>query len=387
MTQVMRSVTLSGPDITERELQYVNAVLGTPRLSLGPYLEAFEQRLADYVGTRYAIGVNSGTSGLHLAIQTAGISEGAEVITSPFSFVASANCLLYERAKPVFVDIEPTTLNVDPEQVEAAITPKTKAILPVHVFGHPCDMGAVMAIAGRHRLTVVEDACEALGSQWPWTQGDVQKLKMVGTFGRVGVFAFYPNKQITTCEGGAIVTDDARIAELCVSLRNQGRAAGSTGARFVHERLGYNYRLSEVHAAIGLAQLERVEEILARRTQVARWYTERLEPIDGVTCPSVDPRARMSWFVYVIRLGHSLLRRRSRPELMDALSQRGVPSAEYFPPIHLQPLYRRQFGFREGRYPVAERVAQETLALPFHTRLTLEEVDYVCQQLNEVLHG
>jgi perosamine synthetase len=380
-----RTITLSSPDITEREVHHLTSVLATPRLSIGPYLEAFERKIAEFVGAKEAIGVSSGTAGLHLAVIAAGLGEGDEVITSPFSFVASANCLLFERARPVFVDIEPRTLTLDPERLEAAITPKTKAILPVHVFGHPCDLDAVMRVASRHRLTVIEDACEALGSAWR-TSPDA--WKMAGTFGQTGVFAFYPNKQVTTGEGGMIVTDDSKIAALCRSLRNQGRAQREPdGTRFVHERLGYNYRLSEINAAIGLGQMERIEELLSKRAQVAAWYAERIAKVPGVTCQPVDSRARMSWFVYVVRLQAELVRRHPRARLMAALAERGVPTADYFPPIHLQPLYRERFGHREGQFPVTEEVSARTLALPFHGKLTEDDVDYVCDQLNEVLHG
>src|SRR5690606_29095864 len=270
----------------------VNQVLHTRWLSIGPQIEAFEQAFAAYTGTRHAIGVNSGTSGLHLAMIAAGIRDGDEVITPSFSFIASANCVLYERGKPVFVDIDPLTGNLDPACIEPAITERTRAIIVVHAFGQPADMEPIRALAAKHNLTVIEDACEAIGAEY--------KGQRVGTLADCAVFAFYPNKQMTTGEGGMIVTDDAAWDALFRSLRNQGR--DTFNEWLDHARLGYNYRLDEMSAALGLAQIQRIDDLLAKRAQVAAWYNERIDTLDGIHKPHIAATTtRMSWFVYVVR--------------------------------------------------------------------------------------
>lgn len=364
-------VPLSKPDITPKEIDAVVGVLKTPYLSIGPQIVAFEQSIADYVGAKYAIGVNSGTSGLHLLVRSVGITEGDEVITTPFSFVASANCILFERAKPIFADIDPKTLNIDVDLVEDKITESTKAILPVHAFGYPAEMKKIQAIAQKHDLAVIEDACEALGA--------VYEGKKVGTLSDAAVFAFYPNKQITTGEGGIIVTDNEEIAKLCRSMRNQGRGEGS--AWLAHERLGYNYRLDELSAALGVAQMDRLEEILAQREKVARRYNEKLQKVEGVKTPGMGTNVCISWFVYVIQLSEFI----NRDKVMNYLEEHGVGCRPYFSPIHLQPFYREMFGYREGDYPVTEKVSRSTIALPFYNTLTEEEMDYVVQTLADAI--
>ncbi len=380
MTTMKRTIPLARPDLTEREVEAVVRVLRTPRLSLGPMLEAFERKLAEVAGVQHAVAVNSGTSALHLCVKALGIKEGDEVITTPFSFIASANCILFERAKPVFVDIDPKTLNLDPELVEGALTERTKAILAVDVFGHPAEWDALTHIAKEHGLKLIEDAAEALGAEY--------KGRPAGAFGDAAVFAFYPNKQITTGEGGAVLTNDDEIAKFCRSLRNQGRGEGSTAGWLRHERLGYNYRLSDINCALGLAQLERLDELLAQRERVAQLYNERLEPLERrglLRRPHVAPHVRMSWFVYVVRLDERFTRR-ERDFVIEKLRAQGVECADYFPPIHLQPVYRA-LGYKSGDFPVAEAVAQRTLALPFHTRLTPDDVDYVVARLEAALES
>jgi perosamine synthetase len=365
------NVSLSQPDIGEREIELVNQVLRSPQLSGGPFLERFENDMARYIGLPWAVGVTNGTCGLHLAVAALGIGEGDEVITTPFSFVASANCILFERARPVFVDIEPASLSMDPEQIERAITPRTKAILPVHVFGHPAPMDRITTIASRHGLAVIEDACEALGA--------ASNGRKAGTFGDCAVFAFYPNKQMTTAEGGVIVTARGDLAEAFKSMRNQGRDRSGTWLQ--HVRLGYNYRLDELRAALGVAQLERIEELLAKRDRVACAYSERLQGKDGIEVQGQSPRVRMSWFVYVIRV----------PEVVDRdrvgarLAERGIPTRPYFHPIHLQPFYREAFGYREGAFPVCEQVARRCLALPFYGSLSEDAVERVCNELRDAV--
>ncbi len=371
-------VPLSAPDITRAEVDAVNRVLQTSYLSIGPAIEEFERAWARFVGTRFAVGVSSGTAGLHLAVIAAGIGASDEVITTPFSFVASSNVMLYQNATPIFVDIDPKTLNIDPNQVEEkirerrALGKRVKAILPVHVFGQPAEMDALTEIVRRYDVTMIEDACEAMGAEF--------KSRQVGTFGKAAVFAFYPNKQMTTGEGGMIVTDDEEWARLFRSLRNQGRDDDGTWLR--HIRLGYNYRLDEMSAALGLAQLRRIEELMQKRERVAQMYNDRLAKMPGVQIPYIAPQTtRMSWFVYVIRLAPEV----DRDRVMQALEASGIPSRPYFSPIHLQPFYRERFGFQEGSFPVTERVARSTLALPFYGNLEEEQINLVCETLSQVL--
>ena len=368
-------VPLSSPDLTEADKTAVLGVLNSRRLSLGPKLMEFEEAAAGIAGTRFAVAVNSGTSGLHLCVRSAGVGAGDEVITTPFSFVASANSILFEKATPVFVDIDPITYNIAPDQIEAAITPRTRAILPVHVFGRPCDMRAILNIARRHQLSVIEDSCEAIGARYCG--------KRIGSFGQSGVFAFYPNKQITTGEGGVIVTDDERVARQCRSLRNQGRSEDSSWLE--HEQLGFSYRLSEINCALGIPQLARIDEIVARRARVARLYNEALREMTEVVPPTLEEAdCEISWFVYVIRLTAEF-NRSDRDQILKELRAQGVECRNYFPPIHLQPAYRSQFGYRPGMFPVTEQWADRTIALPFFNRLSEDQIGYVTAALRSAI--
>lgn len=320
--------------------------------------------------------MNSGTSGLHLAVKAAGLGPGDEVITTPFSFVASANCLLYEGAIPRFVDIDPDTCNLDVRQISAAITRRTRAILAVHIFGRPCPMQDIMEIARSKGLIVIEDACEALGATC--------RGKPVGSFGQTGVFAFYPNKQITTGEGGAVTTSDRNVAALCRSWRNQGRAENSTWLQ--HERLGYNYRLSELNCALGLAQLSRLDKILARRARVAARYTQIFQDSVPQVAPPAPaaPQTTISWFVYTVRLSDEFSRQ-DRDDVIADLCAAGIGSRNYFTPIHLQPFYRDKFGFSRGDFPVAERTSERTIALPFFSQLSDKDIVAVADTLAHTL--
>ena len=367
----MINIPLSRPDIDNKDIQSVIEVLKTPYLSIGPKLTEFENRIADYVGREFAIGVNSGTSALHLILKSLGIGEGDEVITTPFSFIASANCILFERAKPVFVDIEEETLNINPELIEEAITEKTKGILPVDVFGHPCAWDEIMDIAQKNELYVIEDSCEALGAEY--------KGKKCGSFGVAAAFGFYPNKQITTGEGGMIVTDDEVLANLCRSMRNQGR--GEDMSWLNHERLGYNFRMDEMSAALGLSQLEKIEQILEKRSEVAHQYMIRLREIDDVTVQLIRKDVVMSWFVFVIRLNEGI----DRDGVLKYLKENGVSSKPYFPPIHLQPFYIKQYGYKLGDYPVTERISNQCIALPFYNSLSNNEIDIIVDVLKEAI--
>jgi len=362
-------VPIARPDITDKEVEAVVDVIKSDILSIGPKIQEFEENVCDYVGVKNAVAVNSGTSALHLLVRALGFEEGDEVITTPFSFIASSNCLLFEKVKPVFVDIEPETMGMDLDKVEEKITEKTKGILTVDVFGQPFDIERTIEIAEKHNLKVIDDACEAIGAEW--------KGKKVGTFTH-STFAFYPNKQMTTAEGGMIVTNDDEVAELCRSMRSQGRAI--TGTWLFHERLGYNYRMSELHAALGLVQLSRLDEMLARREEVAQKYNERLEGIKEVTIPYITPEVtRMSWFVYVVRLDKNV----NRDGVIEYLKDQGVQSKPYFTPIHLQPFYTEMFGYKRGDFPICEEVGDSVLALPFFNKISDEEIDYVCSCLEK----
>jgi perosamine synthetase len=363
----MRDLPLARPDIGPRERALVNQVLDSDTLALGPMAVAFEERLAALVGRAYAVSCSSGTAGLHMVVRSLGIGEGDEVLTTPFSFVASSNCLLYERARPRFVDIEEDGLGLDADQLEAAAGPRTVGVLPVHVFGRPCAIGAISAIAERRGWHLIEDACEALGS--------TQAGKAMGTYGAASVFAFYPNKQITTGEGGMVVTDDPGIAEDLRSLRNQGRDRDGTWLN--HVQLGYNYRLDELSAALGVAQLERLEELRAGRARVAAAYASALAGEDWLALPRAGSDEEVDWFVFVVRLHADV----DRDRLMADLAAKGVPTRPYFTPLHLQPLYRRELGHVPGDFPVTERVAATTLALPWSSRLSEEDVEQVAEAL------
>lgn len=378
-------IPLSRPSITAREERLVLETLRSGRLSIGPMVERFERLTAERVGVRHAVACSSGTAGLHMVMSALGIGPGDEVVTTPFSFIASANAILYVGAKPVFVDICPKTLNADPELVEKAVTPRTKAILAVEAFGNPGHMDAYARIAAKHEIVLVEDCCEALGTKHAGRQA--------GSFGRAGVFGYYPNKQITTGEGGMVVTNDDRLADLCRSLRNQGRAvagpgsvaSGSTaGAWLQHERLGFNYRLSEIAAAVGVGQMERFDEIVAARQRVANRYMQRLLDVGDLVLPTVPEGAEMSWFVFVVRLAAGYTRE-ERDRIIQGMRNHDIGAADYFPCIHLQPFYRQAFGFKEGDFPIAESVSNRTIAVPFFAEITDREIDLVAQTLGVML--
>lgn len=348
-------------------------VLRSGVLSMGPWTERFEAALAGRIGTKHAIACSSGTAGLHLLLAACGIGEGDEVITPSFSFVATANAIRYTGARPVFAEIDPETLCMDPADVEARITDRTRALLPVDMFGHPADLPALRSIADRHRLLLLEDACEALGAAWEGVPCGHRR------FADGAVFAFYPNKQITTGEGGMIVTDDDRMASLCRSLRNQGRDEQSNWLN--HIRLGYNYRMDEMSAAVGAVQMTRLDEILAAREAVAQAYTQRLASVLGVRTPVVKRGARMSWFVYTVMLAPDV----NRDGVMAALLSQGIGCRPYFPAIHLQGCSQGDPTCRPGALPLTEEAARRTLALPFHNRLQEAEIDEVVAALAEAV--
>jgi perosamine synthetase len=367
LSTATRRISLSAPWIDERDEQLVLEVLRSGWLSLGPTGARFEALLAKAVGARYCAAVSSGTAGLHLCMRLAGVAAGDEVVTSPYSFVASANCAIYESATPVFADIDAQTYNLDPAAAEAAITPRTKALVAVDIFGRPCELDELRAICDRHGVAFVEDACEALGALY--------KGAPIGSHGHPAVWAFYPNKQMTTGEGGAVTTGSAEEHELLVSLRNQGRL--ETSSWLQHGRLGYNYRLDDLSAALGIGQLEKLDRILERRAQVAAVYSELLHGVDiEPPLPDDDDHVR-SWFVYVVKLPSGV----DRDAVMERLSAEGVATAPYLPSIHLQSYMRERYGFREGMLPVSEDCSARTIALPFHTRLDRADQEQVVEAL------
>ena len=371
MTQATKRVALSAPWIDERDEELVLETLRSGWLSLGPTGPRFEGLLADAVGARYCAGVSSGTAGLHLAMRLVDVGPGDEVITSPYSFVASANCAIYEGATPVFADIDSHTFNLDPAAVEAAVTERTRAIVAVDIFGYPCELDPLLEICERHGLAFVEDSCEALGARY--------KGRMLGSHGHPATFAFYPNKQLTTGEGGAVTTNDEEQFELLTSLRNQGRL--ETSSWLQHGRLGYNYRLDDISAALGIGQVERLDAILEARAQVAGRYAELLRDVDVEPPLADDDDHVRSWFVYVVQLPEGA----DRDGVMRRMDERGVATAPYVPSIHLQSYMRERYGFREGMFPVSEDTSARTMALPFHARLDPGDQEYVVEALRSSL--
>jgi perosamine synthetase len=368
-------IPVARPVIGERELELVREVLESGHLSLGPRLGEFERAFAARVGVEHASAVSSGTAGLHLATRAAGIQAGDEVITTPFSFVASANCVVYEKARPVFCDIDPRTLNIDPAAAAAAVTDRTAGLLPVHIFGYPADMPAFERLAAERGLWVVEDACEALGAR----HGDGTAL---GARGNPAVFAFYPNKQMTTGEGGVVISPSTPFKEQVDSERNQGRAPDM--GWLDHDRLGFNYRLSDIACALGIAQLERLDDMLAARAHVASLYNEALAGVEGLTLPCSDEGGdERSWFVYVVQLPPE----RDRDATITALRESGIDSKPYLPAIHLMSYYRETFGHRDGEFPVCEDVSRRSIALPFFPALTEGQVERVASELLHVLRN
>lgn len=365
MSEINFVVPMSAPDVTQADIESVIEVLRSGRLALGTRCVQFEELLAHYTGVRHAVGVSSGTAALHLLVRGLGLGEGDEVLVPSFTFAASVNAILYERATPVFVDIEPDTYNLDPADLEAKITPRTKAIMAVDVFGHPAEWSEIEAIASRHGLAVIDDACEGLGAEYGG--------RKLGGFGAAAAFAFYPNKQITAGEGGAIVTDDDDLARYVRSARNQGRGDGPW---LEHLRLGFNYRLDEMSAALVYSQLQRIDELLKRRSHVAAMYTARLAGIEGIRLPAIRPHVRMSWFVYVITLPKGI----DASKVIAGLEKTGIPARVYFMPIHRQP-YIRDLGLEAGPLPVTDSLIGRTLALPFHSNLSKTEVELVASAL------
>ncbi len=367
----MKKILLGPPLITNDDVQAVARVVKSGNLSLGEETVKFEKEMAKWLGVKYAVATSSGTTALHLAVLASGIKTGDEVITTPFSFVASTNCFLYEKAVPKFVDIDPQTLNIDVTKIEAAITKKTKAILGVDVFGYPAEWKEILKIAQKYKLAVIEDAAEALGAEYYG--------KKLGSLGHPTVFAFYPNKQMTTGEGGLLTTNDKKIYELIKGLANQGRGPDIQWLK--HEYLGYNYRITEMAAALGRSQLKKLDQLLKLRQQAVRWYEKRLSTMPGVELLKTDDKNHQrSWFVYVIKFD----KKYNRDKLIKQLDVVGIPSKAYLPSIHLQP-YMKPYGFKPGDFPVCEAESQSTLALPFYSDISQSTIDFVCNHLAKII--
>jgi len=367
-----REIPLARPLLDEREEELVREVLRSGRLSLGPTIERFEELLAERIGAPYIAAVSSGTAGMHLLAHIAGLGPGDEVITSPLSFVASANCFIYQGATPVFADVDSRTLNLDPAAVEAAITEQTRAIVAVDMFGYPCELDELREICSRRGLVLIEDAAEALGAEY--------KGRQIGSHGPSGVFGFYPNKQLATGEGGVVFTHSEEEWQLVQSLRNQGRSYGG-GAWFDHVRLGFNYRWTDVQAAIGIGQLDKLDRLLSLRAEAAERYNRLLGDLDVEPLCADDSEHKRSWFVYVVALSAGA----DRDRVMAELRAQGIGTAEYVPCVHLQPYMRETYGFGEGVCPVAEQVASRTLALPFFPQLEAEDQERVVEALRAAL--
>ena len=358
-------IRMSAPDLNEGDEELVLQVLRSGVLSLGPYAVQLERAASEVAGVSHGVAVSSGTAGLHLIVRALGIGPGDDVLVPSFTFAASANVLLLEGARPVFVDIEPETYNLDPHELRARRTAATKAVVVVDIFGHPADWDGIREAAPD--LLTIDDSCEAIGARY--------KERPVGGFGSAGVFAFYPNKQMTTGEGGAVVTNDDELAAAARSLRNQGREA--VGAWLEHTRLGFNYRMDEMSAALGVSQISRLQTLLAKRARVASLYDQMLAGLEWARTPLVRAEIDMSWFVYVITLAEGI----DRDLVMARMGEQGIPSRAYFPPLHLQPYIRDLMGDMRGELPVTESVAPRTLALPFHGNLTLDEIERVVESL------
>lgn len=368
-------IPLSRPDITNIEKKAVEDVLKTSSLSLGKKYIEFEKAIAKFAGVKYAVAVNSGTSGLHLIILALGIKEGDEVITTPFSFISSSNCILYEGAKPIFVDIDEKTFNIDVSKIEEKITKKTKAILAVDVFSQPADWQELKIIAKKHKLFLIEDSAEALGSEY--------NGKKCGSFGDAAIYAFYPNKQITTGEGGVVLTDNKKIYELCQSMANQGRKI-KNGKWLEHVCLGYNYRLDEMSCALGIAQMKRIKDILKKRAKVAELYNSKLKNIKELEIPYIKPKNKLSEFVYVIKLSKNLAGKK-RDTIIKEMAKKGIQCGNYFQTIHLQTFYKNKFNYKTGDFSVAENISKRTLALPFFNDLSENDINFVVKSLKEIL--
>lgn len=365
-------IPLSAPEIIEDDIAAVVSALRTTRLSIGPRQTEFERVVAEHAGVPHGVAVSSGTGGLHICLRALGISEGDEVILPSFTFIAAGNAVLYERAIPVFADIDPATLNLNPTAIENRITPRTRAILAVHTFGRPADLGLILEIASRHKLPVIEDACEALGAEY--------RGRKAGGTGRAGVYGFYPNKVITTGEGGMVVTSDPNLADIMRALRNQGRM--ESDGWLDHKLLGYNYRISELNCALGLSQMRRLDATLDRRADRALKYSKALSSVREIIAPELEMReGRVSWFVFVVQLADGFTRA-DRDWICAHLAQRGIGCGRYFAPLHRQPLYAR---FAAGELPVTDHVADRCLALPFFNALTDEQIAEVCDTLREAI--
>jgi len=366
----MTNIPLAKPYIDQTDIDGVVRALKSGMLACGPQNQLFEDRFSQFIGSKYACTVSSGTAGLHLAVKTLGLKPGDEVITTPFSFIASSNCLLFEKVKPVFVDIEETTFNIDATLIPQAISHKTKGLLTVDIFGQTPDYDPIIRIAKKHNFKIIEDACESVGAKY--------KGKMAGTFGNIGVFAFYPNKQMTTGEGGIIVTSKKSIWQACQSLKNQGRALNDQF--MLHQSVGYNYRMDDLSASLGITQLSKLNWMIQQKDKIAKLYTEELKKHPHIITPKTGDNRTNSWFVYVIRVTNG-----KRDSLIADLANKGINTRPYLPVIHLQPFMKKMFKYKPGDFPVAEKISSQTLALPFYVGLTKDQIHFICQTIKKMI--
>lgn len=369
----MKYYPIAKPYLTVEDKKSVLAVLNTDILSLGPKIKEFEKKFAKKIGVKYACAVSSGTAGLHLALLACGLGAGDEVITTTFSFVASANAILYVGAKPVFVDIDPLTYNMDPQKIKEKITKRAKAILAVHIFGQPCDMMPIRRLAKKYKLQIIEDACESIAATY--------RGRPAGTFGQAGVFAFYPNKQMTTSEGGMIVTNNKKIYEICSSLKNQGRVKNDQWLD--HKYLGYNYRLDEMSCALGISQLEKLDFMIKERRKIAGWYNKMLASNSNIIqTPAIAINNTHTWFVYVIKIKDKKI---NRDLLIKKLKKIGISTKSYLPSIHSFDFYKKQFGHKIGDFPISEDMSAYSLALPIYIGLTESDCFYIINKLRKAI--
>jgi len=360
-----RKIPFAVPYITKEDVKAVAETIRRTQLSQGPKVEEFERAFAKYLGVKYAVAVFNCTVALHVALAALGIGQGDEIIVPPFTFIATANAVVYQNAKPVFADIDSKTYNIDPNQVKKAITSKTKAIIPVHYGGHPAEMDEIMEIAEKHDLTVIEDAAEAHGAEY--------KGKKAGNLAHIACFSFYPNKSMTTGEGGMIVTNDAKLAETMKLLRSHGQ-----DYRYHHVLLGYNYRMTELQAALGVVQLKRLDKIVNCKQKLARYYTEQLSETAGLEPPYVSPHVKHGYFLYTIRV-------KKRDQVQTQLEKSGIETRVCFPSVHLQPIYRQLYGYKGGEYPVSEKASDTVLSIPIHYSVSTDDQEYIVKHLKEAL--
>lgn len=378
--------------IDDEDIQEVIKTLKSDFITQGPKIKEFESALCEYTEAKYAVAVSNGTAALHISCLAAGIRHNHEVITSPITFVASANCILYCGGKPVFADVQEDTINIDPEEIERKITRNTKAVIPVHFAGHPCDLEEIYAIAKKNNLIVIEDACHALGAEY--------KGSKIGSckYSDMTVFSFHPVKSITTGEGGAVLTNNKKLYEKLLMLRNHGITKDPTKFTINHQlstindygswyyemqELGFNYRLTDFQCGLGLSQLKKLDKFIQRRREIVEIYNKELSKIDEIILPKERPYVKSSWHIYYIRLKNF----QKRKKVFERLRKKGIGVQVHYIPVHLQPYYRNNFGYKEGDYPKAENYYNSTITLPLFVKLNKKQINYILNKIKEAING